>query len=84
MKIRRMFGGRFAAPAGEDFWLDYVADLGDGWNPTYAVAQAVAQPALEVADAAGHLHSTRGGDVLVAADGSLIRVIAAPSCVMKP
>jgi hypothetical protein len=25
-----------------DFWLDYVADLGDGWNPTYAVANAMA------------------------------------------
>jgi hypothetical protein len=25
-----------------DFWLDYVADLGDGWNPTYAIADALA------------------------------------------
>ncbi len=31
-----------------DFWLDYVSDLGDGWNPTYAVADAVAHPLLEV------------------------------------
>jgi hypothetical protein len=56
---------RFAAPAGEDFWLDYVSDLGDGWNPTYAIAQAVAQPALELRDAAGQAVATRGGDVLV-------------------
>src|SRR5262245_60288463 len=33
-----------------DFWFDYVADMGDGWNPTYAIADAVAQPELEVAD----------------------------------
>src|SRR5262245_4230871 len=26
-----------------DFWLDYVADLGDGWNSTYAVARAIAE-----------------------------------------
>jgi hypothetical protein len=39
-----------------DFWLDYVADLGDGWNPTYAIADAMA--AEEVLD-------TVRGDVLV-------------------
>jgi hypothetical protein len=38
-----------------DFWLDYVADIGDGWNPTYAIAQAIA------ADAQG----TEPGKVLV-------------------
>ena len=31
-----------------DFWLDYVADIGDGWNPTYAIADAIARPELEV------------------------------------
>jgi hypothetical protein len=29
-----------------DFWIDYVADLGDGWNPTYAIADAMAQESL--------------------------------------
>jgi hypothetical protein len=29
-----------------DFWLDYVADLGDGWNPTYAIANAMAADAV--------------------------------------
>src|SRR4029079_14353261 len=32
----------------DELWLDYVADTGDGWNPTYAVAHALAQPALDV------------------------------------
>jgi hypothetical protein len=31
----------YSSEAG-DFWLDYVADLGDGWNPTYAIADALA------------------------------------------
>jgi hypothetical protein len=31
-----------------DFWFDYVSDIGDGFNPTYAIAHAAAQPALEV------------------------------------
>lgn len=26
-----------------DFWIDYVADLGDGWNSTYAIASAMAK-----------------------------------------
>ncbi len=29
------------SPPEEDFWLDYVADLGDGWESTYAVAAAI-------------------------------------------
>lgn len=41
--------------AGE-FWLDYVADLGDGFNATYAIASAMA---------AESLLDTRAGEVLV-------------------
>jgi hypothetical protein len=32
-----------------DFWFDFVADTGDGWNSTYAIARLVADPALAVA-----------------------------------
>ncbi|WP_223632233.1 hypothetical protein [Corallococcus sp. EGB] len=49
----------------DELWLDYVADLGDGWDSTYAVASAVMAPELTLADAAGATHVTRGGDVLV-------------------
>src|SRR5688572_13045986 len=31
-----------------DIWLDYVADLGDGFPATYSVAYLLAQPRLEV------------------------------------
>ncbi len=49
----------------DELWLDYVADLGDGWDSTYAVASAVMAPELALTDEAGETHVTRGGDVLV-------------------
>lgn len=39
-----------------EFWIDYVSDVGDGWNPTHAVARGIAEPGL---------HGTRPGQVLV-------------------
>jgi len=33
---------------GGELWLDYVADLGDGFNATYSIAYLLAQPHLEV------------------------------------
>jgi hypothetical protein len=30
------------APAGEPYWLDYVSDIGDGFDPTYSVASLIA------------------------------------------
>ena len=34
-----------------ELWLDYVADLGDGFNATYSVAYLLAQPSLELGGA---------------------------------
>ena len=34
--------------AAGDFWFDFVADTGDGWNPTFAIARLLATPALKV------------------------------------
>lgn len=46
--------------------IDYIADTGDGWNSTYAIAHAASLPTLEVATAKGeHRVTTRRGDVLV-------------------
>jgi hypothetical protein len=33
-----------------DFWFDYLADTGDGWNPTYAMARLVSADSVKVAD----------------------------------
>ena len=32
----------------DDIWLDYVADLGDGFNSTYSIAYLLAQPSLKI------------------------------------
>jgi hypothetical protein len=47
-----------------DFWLDYVSDTGDGWNSTYAIADAVAQPSLDV-EHHGQRETLDAGRVLV-------------------
>jgi hypothetical protein len=47
-----------------DLWLDYVADLGDGWNSTYTVARLLATEALEL-DWDGETHVTERGRILV-------------------
>jgi hypothetical protein len=49
----------------EELWFDYVSDLGDGWDSTYTVAQAVSRPFLTVRDETGAAHDTRGGELLV-------------------
>jgi Calcineurin-like phosphoesterase len=32
----------------DDIWIDFVADCGDGWNSTYAVASALAKEQLQL------------------------------------
>jgi len=54
---------KYSAQEG-DFWFDYVSDVGDGWNSTYAIADAIAQPELKVLHQ-GASESTRAGRVLV-------------------
>lgn len=49
----------------EEMWLDYIADTGDGWNSTYAVAYWCSRPVLNVSTSFGANHSTRAGDILL-------------------
>jgi hypothetical protein len=53
----------FSAARG-DFWFDYAADIGDGWNPTFAIADAIAQPELSVGDG-NATERTQAGQVLI-------------------
>ena len=39
-------------------WLDYVADVGDGWNSTYTVARLLATEELKL-DWDGEAHATQ-------------------------
>jgi len=48
-----------------EIWIDYVADTGDGWNPTYAVAYWITRPSLPAADEHGRLVPTEPGHLLV-------------------
>jgi hypothetical protein len=49
-ELQNAFDGGIFRQVGPDggLWLDYVADLGDGFNATYSVAWLLAQPELEV------------------------------------
>jgi hypothetical protein len=42
-----------------EVWIDFVSDLGDGFNPTYALASLLAKPSLSLQD------ETRRGQILV-------------------
>ncbi len=62
-------GGRGSAQVGDysnrdSMWLDYVSDLGDGWDATFAVAAAVAGDSVEVEDQL----LARGGVLLLGGD----------------
>ncbi len=49
----------------DELWLDYVADTGDGWNSTYAVAYWLTRPSLTAADEHGRPVETQPGRLLV-------------------
>lgn len=44
----------------EEFWVDYVADLGDGFDSTYAIAYLLGQKEITVEE-----HSLPQGDLLI-------------------
>jgi hypothetical protein len=50
-----------------ELWLDYVADAGDGFNSTYAVASAVGRETLPLKDPNSVTHVTQRGRVRLAA-----------------
>lgn len=47
------------------FWFDYTADIGDGWNSTYAIAYWLAQPTLAMRDENGVEYNTERGQMLI-------------------
>ncbi|MEK6210057.1 MAG: hypothetical protein AABM64_06745 [Pseudomonadota bacterium] len=52
--------GRLDYSNRDELWIDYVADLGDGWDSTYTVAYLLGQKELQLGDA-----KTVRGQVLV-------------------
>lgn len=51
-------------PRGE-IWIDYVADTGDGWNSTYAIAYWITRPRLTAQDELGAAVDTQAGRLLI-------------------
>lgn len=49
----------------DEIWIDYVSDLGDGWNPTYSVAYCVAKEKIQVSETS----LDRGGILIFGGDG---------------
>jgi hypothetical protein len=50
---------------GDELWIDYVADLGDGFEPTYTVASLHSRPKLVLPGADGKSWETERGRILV-------------------
>ncbi len=57
-------GEVFDRREGPELWLDYVADLGDGWNSTYTVAGLLAAEELKL-EWDGESYATERGRILV-------------------
>jgi hypothetical protein len=53
---------------GEELWFDFVADVGDGFDPTYSIASLVAAPALRVQDGHTARELTRGRLLILGGD----------------
>lgn len=51
--------------ARKDIWIDYVGDVGDGWNSTYTIAHCLSQPELAVGTAGTETCLTKRGDILI-------------------
>lgn len=51
--------------ARDEIWIDYIADTGDGFNSTYAIAYTAAQPYLDLSAPSGVALRTERGNVLV-------------------
>jgi hypothetical protein len=52
----------------KEIWIDYVADTGDGWDPTYAVAYALAHPNLCITSSGGSVPGQRGALMIMGGD----------------
>lgn len=58
----------FDYSAADDLWFDYIADLGDGFDATYAMARLLAKPTLRVASDTKSVETKRGKFVVLGGD----------------
>lgn len=57
----------FSEGDGKEMWIDYISDVGDGFNSTYTMAYHLARPRLDVAvpNDAQNIYSTKQGEILI-------------------
>lgn len=48
----------------KELWLDFIADTGDGWDPTYSVAYYASKPELKFSSGK-NTYNTKRGEVLI-------------------
>jgi hypothetical protein len=65
---RADLSGRMKPDADGAVWIDYVADLGDGFDATYAIAYLIAQPDLHVPGTPNDKPLPRGGLLIMGGD----------------
>jgi Calcineurin-like phosphoesterase len=53
---------------GDEIWVDYVADLGDGFEPTYTIAYLLSRPTLTVRGGSGSWETKRGRILVMGGD----------------
>ncbi len=63
----------FSETKEEEFWIDYIADVGDGWNSTYAMAYYLGKPELKFnqalqLDENGNTETKRGNILIFGGD----------------
>lgn len=64
-KYTTLDAGELQAAPREELWVDFVADIGDGFNATYAIASLLAREELQLRDPTGARTSTRRGAILI-------------------
>jgi len=52
-------------PADEEFWFDYIADMGDGFNSTYTMAYHITRHELTLKTPENKTEETQKGDILI-------------------
>jgi hypothetical protein len=60
-----------------ELWFDWQSDCGDGWNPSYAIARAMAQPQLTVG-----LKRKSGGRAAISLPRARVMFLAGSCCII--
>lgn len=63
---------------GDDFWFDYIADVGDGFNSTYTMAYYLTEPTLPLGG-----ENTKPGQILIFGGDEVYPVANKPSYEQK-